>query len=176
MRTINLRTFLLGLAGGALVAAVLMAGTAAAGSTAASVISTAKTPLGRVLVDSRGHTLYLFEKDRNGMSACSGACAQYWPPLTTTRKPVARGGARASMLGTTKRADGKLQVTYAGHPLYTFKLDAKKGQTRGEGSDNFGAEWYVVGTNGSKIEKPAASTSTGGSGSGGYGSGGGYGS
>jgi predicted lipoprotein with Yx(FWY)xxD motif len=174
MKTINIRTLLIGIAGGAFVAAVLMVGTAAAGRTAATAVSTAKTPLGRILVDSRGRTLYLFERDRNGMSACTGACAQYWPPLTTTAKPVARGGARASMLGTAKRVDGKLQVTYAGHPLYTFKLDTKKGQTRGEGSDNFGAEWYVVGTNGSKIEKAAAATSGS---SGGYRSGGGgYGS
>ena len=128
-----------------------------------TTVSTAKTSLGRVLVNSNGRTLYLFAKDRNGKSACSGQCATFWPPLVTSGKPRVIGGLRASLIGTTKRADGRLQVTYNHHPLYTFVKDKKAGQTNGEGVDAFGAEWYVVSTAGSKIDKDASS-------GGGYGS------
>jgi predicted lipoprotein with Yx(FWY)xxD motif len=117
------------------------------------VVSTSGTSLGRVLVNSRGHTLYLFEKDRNGKSACAGNCASFWPPLIAAAKPRAAGGAKASLLGTTRRADGRMQVTYKRHPLYTFAKDTKKGQTRGEGIDAFGAEWYAISPAGTKLEK-----------------------
>jgi predicted lipoprotein with Yx(FWY)xxD motif len=74
--------------------------------------------------------------------------------LLTKGKPKASGSVKASKLGTTKRSDGTTQVTYGGHPLYTFIADkSKPGSTKGEGLDAFGAEWYVVGTNGKKIEK-----------------------
>jgi predicted lipoprotein with Yx(FWY)xxD motif len=109
--------------------------------------------LGKIIVDGRSRTLYLFEKDKNGKSSCSGACATNWPPLLTKGKPKASGSVKASKLGTTKRSDGTTQVTYGGHPLYTFVADKNKpGSTKGEGVDAFGAEWYVVGTNGKKIE------------------------
>jgi predicted lipoprotein with Yx(FWY)xxD motif len=126
------------------------------------VVSTAGTSLGRILVDSRGRTLYLFEKDRNGKSACSGKCAAFWPPLIATAKPRTTGTAKTSLLGTTKRADGRLQVTYNHHPLYTFVKDTKKGQTNGEGVNAFGAGWDVVSPAGAKIEKPTPSTGGGG--------------
>ena len=127
------------------------------------VVSTATTSLGRILVDAHGHTLYLFEKDRNGKSACSGACAAAWPPLIATAKPRAASGAKASRLGTTKRSDGRVQVTYNHHPLYTFVKDTKKGQTNGEGLNAFGAEWYAMSAAGAKVEKPGAkSSATGG--------------
>ena len=90
-----------------------------------AVVSTAKTSLGTIIVKSNGHTLYLFEKDRNGKSACSGQCATFWPPLITSGKPSVTGGAKASLIGTTKRADGRLQVTYNHHALYTFVKDKK---------------------------------------------------
>ena len=109
--------------------------------------------LGKIIVDGKSRTLYLFEKDKNGKSSCSGACATNWPPLLTKGKPKASGSVKASKLGTTKRSDGTSQVTYGGHPLYTFVADKNKpGSTKGEGVDAFGAEWYVVGTNGKKIE------------------------
>ena len=98
-----------------------------------AVVSTAKTSLGRVIVKSNGHTLYMFGKDRNGKSACSGQCATFWPPLITSGKPRVTSGARAALIGTTRRADGRLQVTYNHHPLYTFVKDTKAGQTNGEG-------------------------------------------
>jgi len=138
-------------------AALLLAGlgTALAASDSASrpaTVSTAKTGLGKVIVDGRGHTLYLFEKDKRGKSACSGACASYWPPLLTHGTPSATGGARRSLLGTIKRANGSRQVTYAGHPVYTYVLDTKRGQTRGEGSTLFGAGWDALTPAGKKIE------------------------
>ena len=119
---------------------------------AAASLGVASTPLGRVVVDSKGRTLYLFEKDRNRRSACYGQCATFWPPLLTDGKPVARAGARQFLLGTTRRANGSQQVTYAGHPLYRFVQDRKPGQTTGEGSHAFGAGWDVLSPTGKKIE------------------------
>src|SRR5262249_31990442 len=124
------------------------------------VVSTAETSLGRILVDSRGRTLYLFEKDRKGKSACSGQCATFWPPLIAGAKPRVAGGGKASLISTTKRADGRLQVTYDHHPLYTFVKDMKKGQTKGEGVDAFGAEWYVISPAGNKVKKDSSSASS----------------
>jgi predicted lipoprotein with Yx(FWY)xxD motif len=129
---------------------------------AGPVVSTAKTSLGRILVDAHGRTLYLFKKDRKGKSACSGKCAGFWPPLIANGKPRAEGGARASLIGTTRRADGRMQVTYNDHPLYGFVKDTKRGQTSGEGVDAFGAEWYVASPAGSKIEKDGSSSGAGG--------------
>jgi predicted lipoprotein with Yx(FWY)xxD motif len=110
------------------------------------------TSLGRVLVDSSGRTLYLFEKDKGPRSTCSGACASAWPPVTTTGAPTAGTGVAAAQLKTTMRPGGK-QILYAGHPLYTYVGDSGPGQTTGEGLNQFGAEWYVLGANGGKIEK-----------------------
>jgi len=121
------------------------------------IVSTASTSLGRVLVDSRGHTLYLFGKDKHGKSACTGMCTSFWPPLIATGKPRAAGGVRASLLGTTKRADGRLQVTYNHHPLYTFVKDTKKGQTNGEGVNAFGGKWDAVSTAGTLVAKKSSS-------------------
>jgi predicted lipoprotein with Yx(FWY)xxD motif len=129
-----------------------------------AVVSTAKTSLGRIIVNSNGRTLYLFGKDRNGQSACSGQCAVFWPPLITSGKPSVSGGARASLIGTTRRADGRLQVTYNHHPLYTFVKDTKAGQTNGEGVNAFGAVWDAVSPTGAKILKPSAPSPGGGGG------------
>jgi predicted lipoprotein with Yx(FWY)xxD motif len=127
-----------------------------------ATVSTAKTSLGRILVDSRGRTLYMFGKDKNGKSACSGPCAANWPPLVTSGKPRVTSGARASLLGTTKRGDGRLQVTYIHHPLYTFVQDTKKGQTNGEGLNAFGGVWSAVSPAGSKVVKSSSSNNGGG--------------
>jgi predicted lipoprotein with Yx(FWY)xxD motif len=143
----------------ALTAALALGATAglAAGASAPSSrakVSVRSTKLGKVLVNGKGVTLYLFGKDKKNKSACSGACAQAWPPLLTKGKPMASGGASAAKLGTTKRADGTTQVTYNGHPLYTFIMDHNKaGSTAGEGINAFGAVWDVVGTNGNRIVK-----------------------
>jgi predicted lipoprotein with Yx(FWY)xxD motif len=112
-----------------------------------------KGKLGRYVVDSRGLTLYLFEKDKGGKSACYSACAMVWKPLLTSSKPRAGSGVRASLIGTTRRKDGTLQATYGGHPLYHYDDDHKPGQTEGEGSKAFGASWYVLAASGKKIDK-----------------------
>ena len=127
---------------------------AASAPTKPATVKVRKVSLGRILVNGKSQTLYLFEKDKKGKSACSGQCAKFWPPLLTKGKPKAGSGVKASLLGTTKRSDGTTQVTYNKHPLYRFVQDNNKvGATKGEGVDAFGAEWYVVGTNGKKIEK-----------------------
>jgi predicted lipoprotein with Yx(FWY)xxD motif len=130
----------------ALVAAVA----ATAGGT---VVKVEKTPLGKVVATSKGMTLYMFRADKAGKSACYGKCAQFWPPLLTSGKPVAGAGIKASLLGTTKRKDGKLQVTYKKYPLYTFLEDKKAGQTKGEGSKAFGAGWYALTPTGVVIDR-----------------------
>jgi predicted lipoprotein with Yx(FWY)xxD motif len=131
-------------------------------------VAVAGSKLGRILVDGRGRTLYLFEKDKRGKSACAGQCAGYWPPLIASGKPRATAGAKASLLGTTKRADGRLQVTYNHHPLYTFVKDTRKGQTNGEEVDAFGAEWYAVSAAGAKVDKDVAPSIGGAQAPGGY--------
>jgi predicted lipoprotein with Yx(FWY)xxD motif len=115
-------------------------------------VSTAKTNLGKIIVNGSGRTLYLFEKDKRGRSACSGACATYWPPLITHGKPMAAGAAKQALLGTIKRSNGSRQVTCAGHPVYTYLLDTRRGQTKGEGSTLFGAGWDALSPAGKKIE------------------------
>jgi predicted lipoprotein with Yx(FWY)xxD motif len=126
---------------------------AAADGTSRATVRTHSSSLGRILVDAQGRTLYLFERDKGRRSACYGQCAKFWPPLLTTGKPAAVAGARASLLGTTRRSNGTKQVTYAGHPLYRFAEDMKPGQTKGEGLTFFGGGWDVLSPAGKKIEK-----------------------
>ena len=118
----------------------------------ASVVATKTTSLGTFLVDSKGRALYLWDADHGSMSTCSGACAQAWPPLTTAGTPKAGGKVKASLLGTTTRSDGSREVTYAGHPLYYFEGDSAPGQATGQGSDGFGAPWWVVSPAGKAIQ------------------------
>jgi len=129
-------------------------GTAGAsnGSTAASVVSTKTSSLGTFLVDGQGRTLYLWDADHGPRSTCTAACAQAWPPLTTTGAPKASGDVKSSLLGTATRPDGSREVTYAGHPLYTYAGDTRPGQTTGEGSDSFGAPWWTVTTAGRALQ------------------------
>ena len=138
---------------GAAVVAVTAAGLAVAGAakTSAAKVALAPSPLGRILVDSKGITLYDFAKDKGGMSACYGACAALWPPLTTSAKPIAGPGVRTSLLGTTKRKDGKLEVTYDGHPLYYYVGDRRPGQTTGQALNQFGAPWWVLTAAGKEV-------------------------
>ncbi len=119
----------------------------------AAVVKVASTPdLGKVIVDSKGMTLYDFHKDKGTKSACYGECAAVWPPLLTTGEPTAQSGAEGSLLGTTKRTDGTLQVTYNGHPVYGFVEDKKPGETNGNDFKGFGAEWYALMPNGEEPE------------------------
>jgi len=123
------------------------------GSAGGAVVSVGSaTNVGQVLVDSKGMTLYYFEKDKkgSGKSACSGACASVWPPLTSGGAAKAMGGAQASQLGTIKRSDGTTQVTYAGWPLYTYMVDTKPGEDNGTDIKSYGATWYPLHPNGEK--------------------------
>jgi predicted lipoprotein with Yx(FWY)xxD motif len=124
-------------------------GGGAAGATTVAIVKVANTPkLGKVIVDSKGMTLYDFHKDKGTTSSCYGECAAVWPPLLTTGEPKAMTGAEGSLLGTTKRKDGTVQVTYNGHPVYGFVEDKKPGETNGNDFDGFGAEWYALEPNG----------------------------
>jgi predicted lipoprotein with Yx(FWY)xxD motif len=123
-------------------------------------VSLRKTPLGTVLVSSNGHTLYLFEKDSNGKSACSSNCAQFWPPLLSSSKPAAGPGVNASLLGRTRRSNGSMQVIYNKHPLYAYVVDKGAGQTKGEGISAFGAKWYALSGKGSAVIKSTPMTTT----------------
>jgi predicted lipoprotein with Yx(FWY)xxD motif len=136
--------------------ALAAAGTGIAAGGPATV-KTRHGSLGTFLVGTNGRTLYLFEKDKTSKSTCSGACAKAWPPLLTTGHAKATSKAKASLLGTTKRSDGTTQVTYKGHPVYYFFKDKKPGDTKGEGLNAFGAEWYVMSPAGKKIEPKGGS-------------------
>jgi predicted lipoprotein with Yx(FWY)xxD motif len=139
---------------GAIVAAVSLSyglGIASASSSSVTKVGTASSNLGRILVDKHGRTLYLFARDKNGKSACSGACAAYWPPLIASTKPRAINGAKKSLLGRTRRADGRMQVTYRHHPLYRYAGDGGRGQTNGQSLDDFGGYWWVLSPAGNKI-------------------------
>jgi predicted lipoprotein with Yx(FWY)xxD motif len=128
---------------------------------------------GEYLVDARGQSVYLFEKDDGGESYCTGACAAVWPPLeTSTATPQAGAGIQSGALGTIRRDDGDMQVTYHGHPLYYYAADASTpGKTKGEDVEQFGSGWYLVNGHGDPVE----SASNSGSNSGSNGGGGGYG-
>lgn len=117
------------------------------------IVSAAKVgDLETILVTAEGMTLYDFHKDKGGKSACYGDCAGAWPPLLTEGNPQAQGPADRSMLGTTKRKDGTVQVTYNGWPLYTYVGDQKPGEANGNDIDQFGAEWYALQPNGEEPE------------------------
>jgi predicted lipoprotein with Yx(FWY)xxD motif len=174
-------TFLAGVAVVALAALTVAACGGGGGATASTsppkttsgqpaTVGVANSVLGKILVDSQGRTLYLFQKDSGTTSACTGACAGAWPPLRANGKPTAGREASASMLGTGTRSDGKAQVTYNGHPLYLYQGDQKPGDTNGQGITAFGATWFALSPAGTQVSgKPSGSA--GGSSSGG---GGGY--
>lgn len=138
------------------------AGSGASGGVA--TIDVADNPdLGQILTDADGNTVYLFEKDENGMSNCSGECAAQWPPVTTSGSPKVGAGADQSLIGTVKRDDGSEQVTYDGHPLYRYVGDTQPGDTNGNELELYGAEWYAMMPDGSNAESGGGgeSTSTG---------------
>lgn len=120
------------------------------GSNSASAVTlkAVGSPLGTILVDQDGKTLYLFEADSQNKSNCSGGCLSLWPPIMAKSKATAGSGVTAGMIGT---ATGSSQVTYAGHPLYWFSGDTKAGDTNGEGLDDFGGEWYAISPAGTAV-------------------------
>ncbi|MGE5273588.1 MAG: hypothetical protein ACM3QU_07485 [Verrucomicrobiota bacterium] len=156
------------LVGAAVLAVVTIAAASAFAAGGNSIVKVGPSNLGRVLVDAHGKTLYVWAHDKTSKSTCNGDCAAYWPPLITKGRPRAIAGANSKLLGTSRRNDGRLQVTYAGHPLYYFVQDTKAGQTNGEGLTDFGGRWDPVSAAGKAVRR-------GGSGTSGSGGGGGYG-
>lgn len=152
----------------AVLAAVAALALAAAGAATAAAITSSssgtvtlhQTKLGKVLATRAGMSLYLFKADKHGKSACYGSCATYWPPLLKKGALTAGTGLKAKLLGTTKRKNGTRQVTYAGHPLYRFKLDKHAGEVEGQGQDFFGGKWYVLSAAGRTITKSTTSTTS----------------
>jgi predicted lipoprotein with Yx(FWY)xxD motif len=114
--------------------------------------------LGEILVDTQGRSLYLFQRDIGTRSECTGACAAAWPPLRDAGKPLVGANLAASKVGTTARSDGKLQVTYNGHPLYLYSGDHKPGDTNGQGLNVFGGGWFALSAAGNMV----SGTGTGG--------------
>jgi len=133
-------------------------GTAAPGEASVKV---AQLSLGNALVDANGMTLYILTADSSGQSTCSGGCAAAWPPDTVTGAPAAGQGVDPRLLGTLTRADDSLQVTYAGHPLYTYRADIAPGDVTGQGIASFGGTWYVLGADGQPITSAVSSMSPG---------------
>ena len=178
------RTKLAAGVGGALGAAVLVAACSSAGSSSTgaaapaspagasssssggstsggTVIETASSSAGTVLTNGSGRAVYVWVKDTGDMSNCNGACAGAWPAVTTTGSVTASGGAKASELGTITRSDGAKQVTYDGHPLYYFSGDSGPGTATGQGSDGFGAKWWLVAPTGSDVTASVTSFTAG---------------
>jgi predicted lipoprotein with Yx(FWY)xxD motif len=151
----------LALAVGALLATAAFALSASGSTSGGTIVKVGPSNLGRVLVDAHGKTLYLWAHDKSSKSTCNGDCAAYWPPLLTRGKPIAAAGAKASLLGTSRRSDGRTQVTYAGHPLYYFVKDTKRGQTSGEGLTGFGGRWDPVSAAGTAVRKRSDSSADG---------------
>ncbi len=132
---------------------------AAAGSGSGLVITTKSGSAGAFLTDGSGRAVYLWMKDGKDSSACSGACAGAWPPVTTTGAVTASGGAVMADLSTITRSGGARQVVYDGHPLYYFSGDSGPGQVTGQGSDAFGAKWWLVNPAGTSITTGAVTVS-----------------
>jgi len=124
----------------------------------AATIGVANESLGDVLVNTRGRTLYLFQKDSGTTSECNGACAANWPPLRANGSATIGGGAKAALLASTMRSDGSRQITYNSHPLYTFVKDTKAGETNGEGLTAFGGTWYAISPAGNQVVAQPSST------------------
>jgi predicted lipoprotein with Yx(FWY)xxD motif len=150
-----------GTAAGSTTAGSTPAGTPASGSTTATVIEPHAGSAGSFLTNGSGRAVYLWAADSMNKSTCSGACAGAWPPVTTTGQVTAADGAKAADLGTITRSDGTKQVTYDGHPLYYFAGDSGPGQTNGQGSDSFGAKWWLVAPAGTQITAADAAASAG---------------
>jgi predicted lipoprotein with Yx(FWY)xxD motif len=132
------------------------AGTGTPAATGAPTVAVASSSVGQILVDGSGRTLYLFEADMPASSSCYGACVGVWPAVVSAGQPVVGPGITPTLVSTTMRKDGTLEVVYNGHPLYYFTGDKKPGDVTGQGLNSFGAAWYVVSPAGAKIDTTAA--------------------
>jgi predicted lipoprotein with Yx(FWY)xxD motif len=135
----------------AVVATAALSASAFAAPSRGAAVQIGSSKLGGILVNNKGRTLYVWAHDKSSKSTCSGECANDWPPLITAGKPRAAAGVRAGLLGTTRRGDGRMQVTYHGHPLYTFELDKRAGDTKGQGRTDFGGRWSAVSASGHAV-------------------------
>lgn len=147
MRTLVLLTTLAAVAALALPAASM----SEPSSPSAATLTVKSSRFGKVLFDGRGFVLYAFTRDPRGTSACYGACASAWPPYSAKGRLAAGAGASRKLLGTTRRRDGKLQVTYAGRPLYYYVGDRSPGQILCQNVDEFGGLWLVVRSSGKPV-------------------------
>ena len=139
------------LVAGLAVAAVAVADERSTGAmTGGPALTIHETKFGKVLFDGHSRALYLFGRDKYKSSSCYGSCARAWPPFIVSGKPRAGAGVRAGLIGTTHRRDGKLQVTYGGHPLYRYSGDPR-GQAKCQGVTNSGGIWLVVSPSGKAI-------------------------
>lgn len=159
----------IGLAAGLAVVLAACGGSSSGGSTdsvaaasgsggQAATLTTHSSPLGTYLTDGAGRTVYVFAADTGDTSTCTGACAKEWPPVTSGGAPAAKGKVDTSGLDTTTRDDGSAQVTYDGHPLYYFADDESAGDMKGQGEDDFGGVWSVVGPDGTPITASSPSS------------------
>jgi predicted lipoprotein with Yx(FWY)xxD motif len=142
-------------AGALSVAAAASLAVAGVASAQSASVKVAPSSLGRILVDSHRKTLYLWAHDKGRESTCNGQCAKYWPPLVTSGRPKAGAGALSSLIGASRRADGRTQVTYHGHPLYYYVGDKRAGDVKGEGLTGFGGRWDPVSAAGMAVRKGA---------------------
>lgn len=146
--------------------------TGSSSANSAVTVESHSGPMGTYLTDAGGKTLYMFAADSATKSNCSGACASFWPPLTAKGAVHGSGGVASGKFTTIARSDGSKQVVYDGHPLYYFKEDSAAGDTNGQGIDQFGGKWWLLGTSGSPITGASSSSSSSSSSSGGGGGGG----
>jgi predicted lipoprotein with Yx(FWY)xxD motif len=139
-----------------MVAALIASGHGAAATMSPQIKVSTTTKYGTILVDAKGRTLYVLTADKRGKSSCYGQCASFWPPMIASNSHVTATGLKSSLLRTTTRTDGRLQVSYNGHPLYRFAKDTKPGQTNGQGLNAFGGMWWVLSPAGTPIKQAAA--------------------
>ncbi|MGW4476734.1 COG4315 family predicted lipoprotein [Nonomuraea sp. NPDC004354] len=115
-----------------------------------AAVRVTSSSIGKILVDDKGMTLYMFEKDKDGKPTCYDACAKEWPPYLTKGEPKASEGAKADLLKTADRTDDGTQVVYGKWPLYRYHDDKKPGDVYGHDKEAFGAEWYALNAKGEK--------------------------
>jgi predicted lipoprotein with Yx(FWY)xxD motif len=126
------------------------AATTTAASTRGPKLKVVGSDYGQILANGRGRALYLFTADRKS-ATCSGDCARAWPPYIVKSAPTAVAGAKQGLVGTTRRSDGKLQATYAGHPVYYYVSDNEPGEVLCQAAEEFGGLWYVLRSNGQAL-------------------------